>query len=112
MLKKELESTTEWFKDNSMTSNLDKFPAIILHKDTTDVTHKLRIYDNEIETTKSVKLLWVQFDNQIKFKNLWIYVLKRQCNWTLSINCKGIWVKLKKNAIINNFIYSNFSYCP
>ena len=66
MLKKELESTTEWFKDNSMTSNLDKFPAIILHKDTTDVTHKLRIYDNEIETTKSVKLLWVQFDNQIK----------------------------------------------
>ena len=70
MLKKELESTTEWFKDNSMTSNLDKFSAIILHKDTTDVTHKLRIYDNEIETTKSVKLLWVQFDNQIKFKNL------------------------------------------
>ena len=70
MLKKELESTTEWFKDNSMTSNLDKFPAIILHKDTTDVTHKLRIYDNEIETTKSVKLFWVQFDNQIKFKNL------------------------------------------
>ena len=40
----------------------------MLHtKSATDVTHKLRIYDNEKETTKSVKLLGVEIDYQIKF---------------------------------------------
>ena len=38
-----------------MIANLDKFHAIIMCKDNTDVTHKLTIYNNEIETTKSVK---------------------------------------------------------
>ena len=46
------ESTIDWFKNNSMISNIDKFKAIVLSKDATDVTHKLTIYDNEIETTK------------------------------------------------------------
>ena len=39
----------------------------MLSKHATDVTHKLRIYDNEIETTKSVTLLGVEIDYQIKF---------------------------------------------
>ena len=34
-----------------MIANLDKFQAIILNKSATGVTRKLRIYDNEIETT-------------------------------------------------------------
>ena len=34
-----------------MIANLDKFQARILNKNATDVTHKLRIYNNEIETT-------------------------------------------------------------
>ena len=51
-LEKKSESTIDWFKNNSMISNIDKFKAIVLSKDATDVTHKLTIYDNEIETTK------------------------------------------------------------
>ena len=50
-----------------MIANPDKFQAIILSKSAADVIHKLRIYDNEIETTKSVKLLGVKTDYQIKF---------------------------------------------
>ena len=53
-LEKESESAIDWFKDNSMIANPDKFQAIILSKDATGVTHKLTIYDNEIETTKSI----------------------------------------------------------
>ena len=34
-----------------MIANLDKFQAIILNKSAAGVTRKLRIYDNEIETT-------------------------------------------------------------
>ena len=38
-----------------MIANLDKFQAIIMCKDDTDVKHKLTIYNNETETTESVK---------------------------------------------------------
>ena len=54
-LEKNSKSAIDWFKNKSMIANLDKFHAIIMCKDDTDVTHKLTIYNNEIETTKSVK---------------------------------------------------------
>ena len=47
-LGKESESAIDWFRNNSMIANLDKFQATILNKDAT-VTHKLGIYDNEIK---------------------------------------------------------------
>ena len=52
MLEKEPESAIDWFKNNSMIANPDKFQAVILSKNAIDVTHKLRIYDNKIETSK------------------------------------------------------------
>ena len=66
-LEKESESVTDWFKNNSMIADPGKVQAIILSKNATDVTHKLRIYDNEMKTTKSVMLLGVEIDYQIKF---------------------------------------------
>ena len=62
-LEKESESVLEWFKNNSMIANLDKFQAIILRKSTTDVACRLTIYDNE-------KLLGVEIDYQFKFIEL------------------------------------------
>ena len=49
-----------------MISNPKTFHAVILSKNATDVTHKLWIYDNEIATTKSEKLLGMEIDYQIK----------------------------------------------
>ena len=66
-LEKESELATEWFKNKSMIANPDKFQALIMSKNATDVTPKLRIYDNPIENTKSVKLLGVEINYQIKF---------------------------------------------
>ena len=46
-----------------------------------DVTHKLRIDDNEIETTKSVKLSGVEVIIKLSSMNIYLrFVLKRQCN--------------------------------
>ena len=66
--------------------------AILSSKADTDVRRKLRIYDNEIEIAKSVKLLGVGIDYQLKF-NKQKFPL---CSKALSINCKSIWIKLKK----------------
>ena len=52
MLEKEPESAKDWFKNNSMIANPDKFQAVILSKNAICVTQKLRIYDNKIETSK------------------------------------------------------------
>ena len=60
-----------------MIANPDQFQAITSSKKATYVTHKLRIYENEIETTKSVKLLEVEVDFQIKFNDDLRYVVKR-----------------------------------
>ena len=48
-----------------MIANPDKFQAVILSKNAIDVTHKLRINNNKIETSKSVKLLEVEIHYQI-----------------------------------------------
>ena len=41
----------------------------ILHKrGENQITNKLEIYNNEIETTKFAKLLGIEIDNQLSFK--------------------------------------------
>ena len=50
----------------------------MLSKEAIDVKHKLRIYNNETETTKCVKLLGVEIDFETKFnERIYLpYVLK------------------------------------
>ena len=51
-----------------MIANPDKFQAIVINKKRENqIIHKLKIYNNEIETTKSVKLLGIEIDNQLSF---------------------------------------------
>ena len=63
-LEKKTESAIDWFKNNNMIANPDKFQAIIMNiRKENQITHKLKIHNNEIETTKSVKLLGIEIDN-------------------------------------------------
>ena len=51
-----------------MIANPDKFQAIIMNKRRENqITLNLKIYNNEIETPKSVKLLGIEIDNQLSF---------------------------------------------
>ena len=50
-----------------MTANLEKLPVIFLSKTDNLVSHKLKIYDNNTETSKSLKLLGVGTDHQLRF---------------------------------------------
>ena len=51
-----------------MIANPDTFQAIIMNKRRENqITDKLKMYNKEIETTKSVKLLGVEIDNQVSF---------------------------------------------
>ena len=50
-----------------MSANPDKFQAIVLSKTDSSVSHKSNIYHNNIETAKSVKLLDVEINHQLRF---------------------------------------------
>ena len=64
-----------------MIDNPDKFEAIIMDKKRENqITHKLKIYSNEIETTKSIKLLGIENDNQLSFNIYPSCVLKLPSN--------------------------------
>ena len=106
-LENESESGIDWFKNNSMIANPDKFQAIILSKIAADVTHKLSFY----ETTKSVKLLGVEIDYQIT-SNEHISTLFSKAAMQLNAlyRLQKHMGKTEKNSIISNFIYTNFSY--
>ena len=58
-LKQEFESAVSWFNQNEMIINADKFQATILNKKVSEAKYKLTIDNNNIESTKSVKLLGI-----------------------------------------------------
>ena len=95
-----------------MVVNSDNFQTIILNRKEMQATHKLIIDNKEIKTTNSIKLQGMNTDDQLKF------------NEHISILCSKAAIQLKalsrlqkymgksvKEAIINNFILSNFNYC-
>ena len=50
-----------------MIANPEKLPAIFLRKTDNSVSHKVNTYDINTETTKSIKLLGVEIDHQLRF---------------------------------------------
>ena len=77
----ESESAVSWFKENEMIVNADKFQAIILNKKESEAKYKLNIDNNNIESTKSVKLLGIAIDDCLQFDQYnQVCVSKLQCN--------------------------------
>ena len=58
-MKQEFESAVSWFNQNEMIVNADKFQAIILNEKVSEAKYKLTIDNNDIESTKFVKLLGI-----------------------------------------------------
>ena len=66
-LEQESESAVSWLKQNELIVNADKFQAIILNKKESEAKYKLTIDNNDIESTKSVKLLGITINDRLRF---------------------------------------------
>ena len=113
ILEAEGELSVGWFRENEMVVNSDKFQAIILNRKEAQAAHKLIIDNKEIKTTNSIKLLGINIDDQVRF-NDHISILCSKA--TMQLNAlsrlqKYMW-KSEKEAIINSFILSSFTYYP
>ena len=80
-----------------MIDNPDKFEAINMNKKRENqITHKLKIYSNEIETTKSIKLLGIENNNQLSFNIYPSCVLKLPSNQIAFVDWQDLWETRKK----------------
>ena len=72
----------------------------------------MKIYSNEIETTKSVNLLGIEIDNQLSFNQ---HILKLSSKTAMQLNAKSRLAKFMGNkgkvGMIDSFVNSNFDYC-
>ena len=81
-MEQESESAVSWSKQNEMIVNADNFQAITLNKKESEAKYRLTIDNNDIESTKSVKLLRITIDmiaNDL-INTYQICVPKLQCN--------------------------------
>ena len=103
-----------WFKNNKMIVNPEKFQAIILNKEKHDYSNETIKFDNKtIEIVSFVRLLGVQLDDKFNFS----FHVNNICK--SAANQLGPLIRLNnflcfegKRVLINNYFMSNFSYCP
>ena len=84
--------TIEWFNNNHMIGNPNKFQATVLSKTCSSVSHKLNIFDANIGTTKSVKPFGVEVDRQLTF------------NPHISSLCSAVVVQLNALSRLKRFL--------
>ena len=113
-LEQESESAIGWFRLNNMVVNPNKFQAIILSKNSSkDVSCNIRIKNNIIKSTDSVKILGVTIDRDLKFKDHISDLCSKAAGQLNAFSRLQKYMGRKeKEVIINSFIYANFNYCP
>ena len=113
-LEKESIAATDWFKENEMIVNPDKFQAIIIKRNSNmEDQFTLNIDGNQVKSEKSVKLLGVSIDNKLSFEEHVSSLCKKASNQLNAISRLHRYLGFKeKEVLINSFVYANFNYCP
>ena len=113
-LEKEGNIATQWFTDNSMVVNPEKFQAIIIdRKNQKHNPQKLTIDKKVITSSENVALLGLEVDCKLNF-DVHISKLCNKRAEQLNALCRiGHVIGLEERKIlINSFIYANSNYCP
>ena len=111
-LEAESQVLIDWFKDNKMQANPDKFQVLAVGKKTFEKIHlfKFKIIYCYV---KKLKLLGIDIDYQLKFDQH-ISNLCRKASQQLNVlkRLGSYLTKLNKLTIFHTFILSNFNFCP
>ena len=113
-LEKEGSIATQWFRDNSMIVNPEKFQAIIIdRKNQKNNPQKLTIDEKAITSSENVTLLGLEVDSKLNFDEH----ISKSCNKSagqLNALCRirHLTGLEERKILINSFIYSYFNYCP
>ena len=109
-LQSDLRLALKWLKDNQMRVNPGKVQLMFLSKYT--INKSILLNNKTIESSKSVKLLWLTIDNKLNFRILINNICK-----VASAKIKGSGRIRKRlnlsqaKILYNSFILSQFNYC-
>ena len=101
----------DWFKDNKMQANPDKFQVLAIGKKTFAKNPSIQIQNNIMSCEETVKLLGINIDYQLKFDQH-ISNLCRKASQQLNVlkRLGSYLTKLNKLTIFHTFILSNFNF--
>ena len=112
ILEKESEVAINWFKQNEMIVNPDKFQAMVLGRHKQKETINLTINGAEIKGQNSVTLLGVEIDNELNFNNHKTNICNKAGNKINVLSrIQSFLGQKEKEALVNTFAYSNFNCC-
>ena len=104
---------TDWFGNNKMEANPDKFQAIMLGKLGIENCKSLNISDTEIKREDSVKLLGVTFDYMLNFDLHISNICKKAARQIKVLSRLNKYLSLETKILIyKSFIRSDFNFCP
>ena len=113
-LEKDSQKAIEWFKNNHMIANKDKFKAIIIDKsgsNTSDIP--LNINNKIIKSSDEVTLLGITIDNKLSFNKHIPNICKIAANQLNAIKrLQKHFSITTKRQMAKTFVLSQFNYCP
>ena len=113
VLVKESLSLIQWFENNLMKANPDKFQAICVGKRTFDAITSFQLGNTKITCEDKVSLLGVTLDVQLNFKDHISQICTKASQQLAVLKRIGKFLtKQGKLMIYKSFIMSNFNHCP
>jgi hypothetical protein len=98
-----------WFYDNQMKANPEKFNLIASSSERISLT----LANTSINSNDSVKLLGVEIDSKLTFKNHISIMCKKANNKLHALARVAHHMDIRKRRLLfNAFFQSQFSYCP
>ena len=114
ILQGKAEEAIDWFSNNAMAANPDKFQSILLAPSIRETLIKpINIKDSTITTARSVNILGIEIDDKLKF-NTHINSICRKAARQLNVlrRLSSLLDQESRMAIFRALIVSNFNYCP
>ena len=112
-LEKDSKIAIDWYEENHMIANADKFHAIVLNRkgDQTDIP--FNINGEIIKSEKDVILLGLTIDNRLSLSKHINQLCKSAANQLNSIKrLKRHLTRETKSCMAKTFVMSQFNYCP
>ena len=99
----------EWFENNLLKGNADKFHLLVSSSDAVN----LRVSEYDIKNGEFEKLLGVKFDKKLKFEKHITDICRKTSRKTYAPARIALYMDLSKRRMVMNALFnSQFSYCP
>ena len=114
-LENDSELAINWFLENHMIANPDKFKTIVIKKDGQDTSGiPFKINNKVIHSSNEVNLLGIVIDNKLSFETHISGICKNAAKILNALKRQQKYIEGEKMRVLvtNTYVLSQFNYCP